>query len=133
MKNNDIILKKVKDFNLKHIFECGQAFRFNQTGGNEYTGVAKGRALTIAQNGDDVILYDTSYDDFLNIWHDYFDLSTETTCLFLSSSRRIAELISASVTVTTSSAYLFIISTVFLPGAFTEIPSAIVDDVSVTT
>ena len=77
VKNNDIILKKVKDFNLKHIFECGQAFRFNQTGENEYTGVAKGRALTIAQNDDDVILYDTSYDDFLNIWYYYFDLSTD--------------------------------------------------------
>ncbi len=77
VKNNDIILKNVRDFNLEHIFECGQAFRFNKTGKNEYTGVAKGHALTISQTCDDIIFYDTSYDDFCNIWHDFFDLSTD--------------------------------------------------------
>ena len=77
VENNNIILKNVRDFNLTHIFECGQAFRFNKTGENEYTGVAKGHALTISQINDDVILYDTSYDDFCNIWHDFFDLSTD--------------------------------------------------------
>ncbi len=77
VKNNDIILKNVRDFNLTHIFECGQAFRFNKTGENEYTGVAKGHALTISQVDNEVILHDTSYDDYCNIWHDYFDLSTD--------------------------------------------------------
>ncbi len=81
VKNNNVVLKNVRDFNLTHIFECGQAFRFNKTGENEYTGVAKGRALTVSQRDDAVILYDTSYEDFINIWHDFFDLSTDYSAI----------------------------------------------------
>lgn len=81
VKNNNVVLKNVRDFNLTHIFECGQAFRFNKTGENEYTGVAKGRALTVSQRDDEVILYDTSYEDFINIWHDFFDLSTDYSAI----------------------------------------------------
>ncbi len=81
VKNNDIILKNVHDFNIEHIFECGQAFRFNKTGENEYTGVAKGRALTVSQVDDEVVLYDTTYEDFINIWHDFFDLSTDYSAI----------------------------------------------------
>lgn len=77
VKNNNIILKNVRDFNLNHIFECGQAFRFDKSGDNTYTGVAFGKALTISQSDDTVILYDTSYDDFIQIWYDFFDFDTD--------------------------------------------------------
>ncbi len=77
VKNNNVILKNVKDFNLFHIFECGQAFRFDKTDDNTYTGVAFGKALTISQIGDTVTLYDTSYDDFTGIWYDFFDFGTD--------------------------------------------------------
>jgi len=77
VQNNNIILKNVKDFNLNHIFDCGQAFRFNQTGQNTYTGVAFGQALTISQCDDEVILYDTTYENFVNLWYEFFDFDND--------------------------------------------------------
>lgn len=77
VKNNNIILKNVRDFNLGQIFECGQAFRFGKSSDGTYTGVAFGKALTISQEGDTVTLYDTSYDDFTQTWYDFFDLDTD--------------------------------------------------------
>ncbi|MBQ7572978.1 MAG: DNA-3-methyladenine glycosylase 2 family protein [Clostridia bacterium] len=76
-KNNDLILENVSDFNLTHIFDCGQCFRFNQNDDGTYTGVAKGKALTISQTHDTVILYDTSEEDFKNIWYDFFDFDRD--------------------------------------------------------
>lgn len=78
-RNSDLILKNVKDFNLSHIFDCGQCFRFNKTGDNSYTGVAKGCALTISQIGNEVILHNTSEQDFYDVWLDYFDFETDYT------------------------------------------------------
>lgn len=75
--DNNLIIKGLKDFNLKHIFDCGQCFRFNAVDSNTYFGIAKGKALKISQNGDTVILYDTTEADFRNIWFDYFDLGRD--------------------------------------------------------
>lgn len=71
---NDLIVTGLRDFNLNHIFDCGQCFRFNKLDDTTYFGVAKGRALRIAQAGDKVTLYSTTKDDFKNVWFDYFDL-----------------------------------------------------------
>ena len=76
-KDGNIILKNPDSFNLTHIFECGQCFRFNEVSKNCYRGVAKGRVLTITQSGDEVILKNTTYPDFKNIFEDYFDLLTD--------------------------------------------------------
>lgn len=73
----DIILTNVCDFRLRHIFECGQCFRFNRTNDDTYFGIFKNRALSISQNGDTVILHDTSRTDFYEVWHDFFDLDTD--------------------------------------------------------
>lgn len=74
-KNNNIILENIEDFELEHIFDCGQCFRFDKTGENTYTGVAGNHALRISQDGTTVTLYDTSERDFYDFWYDYFDLS----------------------------------------------------------
>ena len=75
--DNNLIITGLKDFNLKHIFDCGQCFRFNAIDENTYFGIAKNRALKISQSGDTVILYDTTEEDFNNIWFDYFDLGRD--------------------------------------------------------
>ena len=75
--NNNIILKNPPDFDLRHIFDCGQCFRFNQVSETDYEGVAFGRALRISQQGDEVILYETSEEDFKNIWYDFFDFGRD--------------------------------------------------------
>lgn len=76
-ENNNTVLKNVKDFNLHHIFDCGQCFRWNMCPDGSYEGVAKGRALKISQVEDDVILHDISVEEFENIWYDYFDFSKD--------------------------------------------------------
>ena len=76
-ENNDIILTNVRDFKLKDIFECGQCFRFNAVGESGYFGVAFGRGLFIEQEGDTVVLHDTSEAEFKEIWYNFFDLGTD--------------------------------------------------------
>ena len=76
-KDNNLIVTGLKDFNLHHIFDCGQCFRFNAVSENSYFGIAKNKALLISQNDDEVIFHDTTEDDFKNIWYDYFDLNRD--------------------------------------------------------
>lgn len=75
--NNNLIVSGIRDFNLKHIFDCGQCFRFNEVDENTYLGVAKGKALRISQSGDTITLYCTSQSDWDNIWYDYFDMGRD--------------------------------------------------------
>lgn len=74
---NKIILKSVKNFQLKDIFECGQCFRWNKLDNNNYVGVAYNKVIEVEKNNDDVIIYNSSLDDFNNIWCDYFDLKRD--------------------------------------------------------
>lgn len=74
---NDLIVTGLKDFNLKHIFDCGQCFRFNEIDKNTYFGIAMNKALLISQNKDSITLYNTTEEDFNNIWFSYFDLGRD--------------------------------------------------------
>ncbi len=74
--NNNLVLTNIKDFNLDNIFDCGQCFRWNKQNDGAYIGVANSRALKISQENDTVTLYDTSIEDFNNIWFNYFDFKT---------------------------------------------------------
>ena len=76
-ENGNTVLKNVKDFNLRHIFDCGQCFRWNLDADGAYEGVAKGHALRISQSGENVVLYQTSVEEFQDIWYDYFDFSRD--------------------------------------------------------
>ncbi len=73
VNKDNIILKNPDSFDLKHIFECGQCFRWDKLSDTSYLGVAFGKALRIEKSGDDYIFYSTK-DDFNNIWSKYFDL-----------------------------------------------------------
>ena len=75
---NDILLHQ-SDFALDDTLDCGQAFRWEKIADNAYHGAFLNRQLTIScENGSDLFrLHDTSEQDFLEIWVDYFDLSTD--------------------------------------------------------
>ena len=75
---NDILLRQ-SDFALDDTLDCGQAFRWEKIAGNTYHGAFLNKQLTIScENGSDLFrLHDTSEQDFLNIWKDYFDLDTD--------------------------------------------------------
>lgn len=75
--DNNLVLTDVKDFCLEHIFECGQCFRWEKQPDASYIGVAHSMPLKIAQDGDTVTLYDTTIEQFYDVWYDYFDFATD--------------------------------------------------------
>ncbi|ENK1244994.1 DNA-3-methyladenine glycosylase 2 family protein [Clostridium botulinum] len=71
---NGIVIKDVRNFELPHIFECGQCFRWYKEKENSYIGVAYGKVIEVEKVNNDVILYNATEEDFKNIWAEYFDL-----------------------------------------------------------
>lgn len=57
--------------------DCGQAFRWKCDENRLWQGVARGRRLTLSQDKDTVILYDTDRELFENFWYAYFDLGRD--------------------------------------------------------
>ena len=78
-KNNMVILEGVSDFDPKHIFECGQCFRWHRQEDGSYTGVARGRVINVSRKNDTIYIKNSNLEDFNNIWYDYFDLGTNYT------------------------------------------------------
>jgi N-glycosylase/DNA lyase len=76
---NGLLLEGVKHFDAKHIFECGQCFRWNREEDDSYTGVAYGRVLNVKSDYDKgtVILNNTNLKDFEDIWYKYLDLGRD--------------------------------------------------------
>ncbi|MGN1116839.1 MAG: DNA-3-methyladenine glycosylase family protein [Candidatus Ornithomonoglobus sp.] len=75
--NNDIVISGQPDFELAHIFDCGQCFRFNKQADGSYLGTAFGRTIKISKQNNEIILHDTSIEDFKNIWYDFLDLERD--------------------------------------------------------
>ena len=77
-------LRGVEYFSTEAVFDCGQAFRFLPVDGTshecEYGGVAFGKYVSVAQDGDTLTVYGATEDDFERIWIPYlgldFDIDT---------------------------------------------------------
>lgn len=78
-KNDKVILKGVKNFDIKQTFECGQCFRWQKQDDKRYVGIAFGKVLDVEQQDDDIILHNTCENDFNEIWRKYFDLDRDYT------------------------------------------------------
>ena len=76
-KDDSIVLKGVRNFDLKQTLECGQCFRWERVSDNNYIGVAFGRVLEVFQEGNDITLYNTNRQDFEDIWRNYFSLDRD--------------------------------------------------------
>jgi len=72
-KNGNVYIANIANFNLSMTLDCGQAFRWVEKDGL-WTGVAFGKKLCIKEENGKIILFDTTKEDFDNIWFDYFDL-----------------------------------------------------------
>ena len=75
--NNNLIINGVTDFDIMQTMECGQCFHFQKIDDLEYGLVYKDNLLHIKQEGDKLILEDTSISDFEKIWKHYFDLDRD--------------------------------------------------------
>lgn len=80
-RGKSIILKNQEDFQLEHIFDCGQCFRWRQDGSNQYIGVAYGNLLIVEKKNNDIYFTGTTEKEFLDVWHRYFDLDTNYTAI----------------------------------------------------
>nr|MBO2493541.1 8-oxoguanine DNA glycosylase [Clostridia bacterium] len=71
-----IVLKNVKHFSPVHIFECGQAFRWNWDGIG-YVGIAGNRVIRVSYDGGNVLLENASIEDYGSFWKHYFDMERD--------------------------------------------------------
>lgn len=76
MKEQIYVLKNVKSFEPKHIFECGQCFRWNKELNNSYTGIIGNRVINIKENNGNFEIISNEYDELEKCIYNYFDLNT---------------------------------------------------------
>jgi len=76
LRDGEVEVSGVSDFDLERIFECGQCFRWNADEHGIYTGVAFGKFARIHRVGSSVFI-SGSIEDFESIWLDYFDLTRD--------------------------------------------------------
>ncbi|MBO5895824.1 MAG: DNA-3-methyladenine glycosylase 2 family protein [Clostridia bacterium] len=74
---NNLILEGAECFDVGLCLDCGQAFRWERAEDGTWQGIAMGKFLRLSQNGDKITLFDTTEEDFNNIWHSYFDLDRD--------------------------------------------------------
>ena len=79
MSRGKLVLEKVNDFQLDHVFDCGQCFRWNKEEDGSYTGIAGGKILNVSRNGSDLVLENTDAEEFIGFWREYFDFDTDYT------------------------------------------------------
>lgn len=75
MREQEYILKNPESFNLSHIFECGQCFRWNLNDDGSYTGVIKNGVINVKKIDNDVIFHGMCEGSLESIVEDYFDLN----------------------------------------------------------
>lgn len=79
-KEKGILLKGVKNFHPKHIFECGQCFRWNRIGQEDeerFQGVVHGKVVRVALFNQDVYLENITLGEFEDFFKEYFDLGRD--------------------------------------------------------
>ena len=75
--DNSVHIKGIEHFSLPETLDCGQAFRWEERDGF-WQGVAFEKFLKLKKNDDGtIILFNTTEQDFKNIWIDYFDLNRD--------------------------------------------------------
>lgn len=72
-----LILKNLEHFNITHIFECGQCFRWYREDDGSYTTIAGGRVANFLQEGSTLYVDMVREVDWRTFWHHYFDLDRD--------------------------------------------------------
>ncbi len=68
----------IKDFNLDHIFDCGQCFRWERQEDGSYTGTAMGKIVNMRFELEGRLIVDNcTEEEFTQIWTPYLDLERD--------------------------------------------------------
>lgn len=77
VEDDCLAVRDVKDFNLAHIFECGQCFRWIKQENGSYRGIVNCRSVEVDYNEGTLYIKNATEQDFVDIWYQYFDLGTD--------------------------------------------------------
>lgn len=77
MKEQKYILENVKSFEPKHIFDCGQCFRWDKQEDGSYTGVFGNNVLNVKKEDSNVTFTGICDGDIKQICTEYFDLNRD--------------------------------------------------------
>lgn len=80
-KDNIIIAETSGDMSLRDTLMCGQSFRWREAEDGSFTGTAFGRTVRVSVKGKELIIENSTKEDFENIWKDYFDLEFDYVAL----------------------------------------------------
>ncbi len=76
MKEQVYIIDNNKTFETKHIFDCGQCFRWNIEDDESYTGVFGNNVLNVKKEGNKITFKGICEKDIKQVVEDYFDFNT---------------------------------------------------------
>ena len=76
-----IKLNGVSSFDVRKIFDCGQCFRFepveNTEHESEFSGIAHGRFISVAQDGSDIYVYNVTEEEYERVFKRYLALDED--------------------------------------------------------
>lgn len=76
-----VIVEGVELFDVSRVFDCGQCFRFDPVTDTkhqiEFSGAAFGKYISVAQDGDDLYIYNSTLEEYENIWKAYLGLDRD--------------------------------------------------------
>lgn len=80
-RENCVRLRPRGCYDLAKTLECGQCFRWEKVEGSrygsEYIGVACGKVISVAQDGEDILLFNTTEEELDGLWDHYFAFSED--------------------------------------------------------
>ena len=77
MREQRYVIKNIESFEPKHIFECGQCFRWNLEEDDSYTGVVANNVINVKKEQDNIIIKGIFNDNIKDVCNRYFDLDTD--------------------------------------------------------
>lgn len=80
-EGRDLVVAGLGDFDPAQTLDCGQAFRWEDLGGGRFRGVACGREMDLAWDGQALTMADTAADEFTRLWVPYLDLGRDYSAL----------------------------------------------------
>ena len=77
MQEQKYILENVTSFEPKHIFECGQCFRWDEEQDGSYTGIVKNNVINVKKVDNSIVFESLGADNLEELVIDYFDLNRD--------------------------------------------------------
>lgn len=76
-KDNNVYILEADDFVVSQTLECGQCFHFKKLAENDYALVHLNKLLHIKEEDGVITLFDTSLEEYEDIWKKYFDFEND--------------------------------------------------------